>query len=140
MAPVLKYKLTETCINTKIFNAYAHSNRARTLPESYNFHDGSKRSKYEERIQQIEHASFTPLTFSTTGGASVPTHKFIKQLALPTSEKTGERYSEVISYIRTRLSFVLIRSAILSLRGHRGQKTKHTDEISIQNFKTEIRC
>ena len=39
--------------DVKIFNPYAALNRALTLPESYNFHDGLKRSNNEEWIQQI---------------------------------------------------------------------------------------
>ncbi len=100
----------------------------------------SKRNKYQDRIIEIEHATLSPLMFSNTDGASPVTQKFIRQLAFLMSERTSERDLEVVSLIRTCLSFVMMRSASSCLRGCIGQKPNSTDIISIDNFNRGIRC
>ena len=46
---------------------------------------------------------------------------FYKRLAELLAEKNDQPYPEVASYIRTRLSFSLIRVIIICLRGWRGK-------------------
>ena len=68
-------------------------------------------------------ASFTPLVFSTSGGMSGCTNVFFKRLAYMFSLKKKLDYGNVIAWLRCRLSFSLLRSAIACLRGaqsHRG--------------------
>ena len=46
-------------------------------------------------------------------------------------EKTGETYSHTINFIRCKLSFMAIRSALLCLRGSRGPLKKvHIEEVN----------
>ena len=73
-------------------------------------------------------ASFTPLVFSTSGGVSGATTVFYKRLAYLFSMKKKMEYSSVMSWLRCRLSFSLLRSAIACLRGarsHRGCPANH---------------
>ena len=69
-----------------------------------------------------EHGSFTPLVFSITGGMSHESSVFHKHLAQKISSKTGQRYESIMSWIRCKLSFVIMRSALLCLRGSRSVK------------------
>ena len=71
---------------------------------------------------EIEHASFTPLVFLASGGMAKAAQVFYKRLASLVEEKRKELYSQVMGWIRTKLSFCLLRSAILCLRESR-QKT-----------------
>ena len=76
----------------------------------------------------MEKASFTPLVFSTTGGMGVEATKFYKHLAGKVASKTNQEYPYVISYIRRKLRFVLLKTCIISLRGYRGKRIRGGEE------------
>ena len=82
----------------------------------------SKKRKYEQRIINVENSSFSPLVFATTGGAGPSASKIITRLAAKLSDKTSEPYADVVSFIRTKVSFALLRSSILCIRGCRSLK------------------
>jgi len=65
----------------------------------------------------VERGSFTPLVFSALGGVSRPTEITYKRLASLLATKKDQHYNVVISLIRCRLSFSLLWSAIMCLRG-----------------------
>ena len=48
---------------------------------------------FEECIREVEHAPFTPLVFTTSGGASPLTTTFLKHLGSKPSEKRDMAYS-----------------------------------------------
>ena len=47
--------------------ALTPSNCRSSLTSAYRHHETQKRRRYEERVWEIEHGSFTPLVFSATG-------------------------------------------------------------------------
>ncbi len=53
----------------------------------------------------------------------------MKKIAERTSSKTGQTYSDVMSFIRRRIRFDLLRTTVISLRGARGKKTPPTQQI-----------
>ena len=59
----------------------------------YRRHERQKQNVYEELVRMVEHASFTPLVFSTTGGASRLTNTFLRHLASRLADKHDELYS-----------------------------------------------
>ena len=69
----------------------------------------------------MEHASFVPAIFSTTGGMGKHATALDKRIASILADKTGEKYSAepVMASIRCRISFALSRSSIMCLRGSR---------------------
>ena len=71
---------------------------------------------YESRIREVEHSTFTPLVFSANGGMGHEAIMFYKRLASLLSEKWKEPYASVLGWVRCRLSFCLLRSAIQSER------------------------
>ena len=79
----------------------------------------SKKREYAERILKIEHGSFTPLVFSSLGGMSVECTHFYNRLADKISEKRNISVSKGRAWIRTKLSFSLLRSTNLCIRGSR---------------------
>ena len=85
-------------------------------------HEGQKRMKYEQRIVEVENSSFNPLVFATTGGAAPTASKVMTRLAFKLSEKTDDSYADIIGYIRTKVSFALLKSSVLCLRGCRSLK------------------
>ena len=71
------------------------------------------------------------MVFSTTGGMGHEAAIVFKRLAGMISNKTGDDYSTVMGWLRTRLSFALLRSALACLRGTRARPTDIKDDISI---------
>ena len=88
-----------------------------TLTSCYRKHEGSKKRAYEQRVREVEHASFTPLVLSASGGMAREATNFYKNLASKLAMKWNQSYSTTISWLRCRLTFSLLRSAIQCIRG-----------------------
>ena len=56
----------------------------------------------------VDHGSFTPLVFSSTGSAGPMADTFLQRLAGKLSEKDGVSYSSTIAWLRCRFSFALL--------------------------------
>ena len=82
-------------------------------------HEREKKRAYNQRIMNVEHGTFTPLVFSVTGGEGPETSAFHSHLAAKIASKTEDRYEKVITLIRCKLSFLILRSALACLRGSR---------------------
>ena len=78
-----------------------------------------KKRAYEQRIREIQHGSFSPLVFSAAGGMGTIATVVYKRLASLLAEKQGRSYSSTLHWLRCRLNFSLLRSAITCIRGSR---------------------
>ena len=87
-----------------------------------------KKREYNKRVLEVEHGSFTPLVFSCYGGMAKESKCFYKQLACRLSEKRNEALGDVTSFIRIKLSFTLLKTAIICVRGYRGKDGITEDE------------
>ena len=105
--------------DVRVFYPHARSHRHRSLPQIYRSQEQEKRRQYEERILNVERGTFTPLVFSATGGAGPAATAFLKRLADKYSSRKSSSYAQTLNWIRCRLSFALLRSGILCLRGAR---------------------
>ena len=83
-----------------------------------------KKTAYEDRIINIEHGSFIPLIFTVTGGMGPQAQTFFKLLCHKTAYKLKQNYSDVCSFMRCKLSFLLKRLSLLCIRGSRNVQTK----------------
>ena len=90
----------------------------------------------------VENGTFTPLVFSSAGGMAPECKIFIKQLSSLVADHRKETYSLVASWIKTKLSFALLRSAILCIRGTRNPYYKNlvadTNDIVLECHSTKI--
>ncbi len=68
---------------------------------------------------EVEHGSFTPLIIGTNGGMGTECKAFMKNLADLLSRKQQEEYGPTIALLRTKLSFEVLRSTMLCVRGSR---------------------
>ena len=93
----------------------------------YRLHENEKKRSYSRRVLDIEHGSFTPLVFTSTGGMCPECLRFHSRLAALIADKKGEHYSRTISWIRARTSFALLRSALICLRGSRRIRRRKMD-------------
>ena len=76
-------------VDVCVFNPFAPSNAASSLSACYKKHENVKKRAYGQRIREIEHASFTPVVMSATGGLAHEETYFYKCLASLLSCKWG---------------------------------------------------
>ena len=88
-------------------------------------HEEEKRRSYESRILNVEHASFIPVVFSTTGGQGKAASTLFGRIAGIKSEKNGEPFSVAMALIRAQLSFALVKAVVACLRGHRHKSSRY---------------
>ena len=110
--------------DVRIFHANADSYKDKPIKSVYTLHENIKRRDYEQRVTQVEKASFTPLVYSTTGGMGPLATAFHQRVARLVSEKRQESYGDVLSMMRTKLSFALLKSVLVSVRGVRGKSNR----------------
>ena len=121
-----------TFLDVNIFHPNCDSYINEEIDKTYIDHENRKKRAYRERVLNVEHGSFTPIVFSTTGGAGPEADKHHKRIAQLISLKKKEEYSHVINYIRTRLRFNLLRSILVAIRGERGKSTRFGPISSIE--------
>jgi len=90
-------------------------------------HEKEKKSKYKQRVIDVEMGSFTPLVFGTNGGMGKECKLFLSNLVEKRSRKNGESYASAISWLRTRISFEILRSVHTCVRGSRIPFHKNAD-------------
>ena len=107
--------------DVRVFNPYAPSNKSSSLVSIYKKHEREKKRAYGQRVREVEHASFSPLVFSLTGGLGRETTVIFKRLASQLASKWHQPYSITLNWMRTSFSFALLRSSIRCLRGARSK-------------------
>jgi len=104
------------------------------LAEVYQQHE-EKKDKYNQRVIDIEKSSFNPFVFTTTEGMAPECNRVNKRLAEKIAEKRRELYASVITYIRTKLRFVLLRSTLAAIRGFRSKRSDvHLQDLTDIDF------
>ena len=101
----------------RVFNSYAPSNCKLSSAACYRKHELEKRRAYERRIIEVEHGSFTPIVLSTSGGWGPAATVAFKRLASLLSDKLVQPYSRTLGFLRCKIAFSLLDSAIMCLRG-----------------------
>ena len=75
------------------------------------------------------------MVFNCAGGTAVEATAALKTLGQKLANKRQEPYSVIMSFIRRRLRFDLLRCCVLSLRGERGTKQmEESKEIAELDF------
>ena len=117
------YDIRVTHVNSK-------TNSKKSTAEVFREHEQAKKREYLERVLEVEHSSFTPLVFGTNGGMGKECQHFVTTLASKLAIKQNEDYSDVIAWLRVRLSIETLRSTILCVRGSRTPFRKQNEEIA----------
>ena len=123
----------------KVFNPLAKTHLAKKLDVAFSSSEEGKKTAYNERCILVEHGSFTPVVFSALGGCGRETNVFISKLVEKLSEKNGLETSVVSNYVRTKISFELVRSQVDCVRGARSLKKVqfNSEEIGVQDSTIE---
>ena len=83
----------------------------------------------------IEHGTFTPLVLSVSGGMAKECSRYHKAVAEKISERLDCKYDKVMSLIKCKLSFLILRASLLMcVRGSRST-AKHFGNHEIDDFK-----
>ena len=107
-------------------------------PESvYKKIEMKKERQYKERIQQVDHGDFTPLVFCISGGMGPKAASVIRHLAEALAIKQDQPLSSTLCWLRCRISFTLLRSAMLLLRGSRPPR-RTTVDFNIERAVVEM--
>ena len=112
----------KTYFDVRVFNPHAPSNRHPNPQSVYRKHEQIKKRAYEQRIREVEHATFSPLVLSATGGLAREATIFYKRLASMLASKWGQTYNSTLCWLRCRLAFSLLRSSIQAIRGARSSR------------------
>ena len=102
-----------------VTNTESNSYNKRAVSAILRSKENSKKSQYNQRIMNVDHGTFTPLVFSVRGVMGHECLKFYKSLAQKLAEKSGEKYDDIIKYIRVKVSLLSLRSSLLCVRGTR---------------------
>ena len=125
--------------DVRVYHLNADSYRDLNRKQIYKKHENDKKRQYAERIMEIEQGTFTPIVFTTTGGMADKCVKYHSRLAELIPNKKGESYSSAISWIRAKVSFAIVSSAMLCLRGSRsrGRQLDFVDsDLQIDRYET----
>ena len=106
------------------------SNERKPPIQIYKDNEKEKKRRYNERIINVEKATFTPLVFTTSGGMGPECERLNRRAAELLAEKRKEKYSDVIAYIRKRLRFSLLKATLTAIRGYRGHDNRNTGVVT----------
>jgi len=131
--------MQQAFFDVKVVSPYARSYSRLTAAQLYRMAEKSKMREYAERIREVEHGTFNALVFTTAGGAAPQSSAILKRLAEQISEKKNLHRSVVSGWLRCRLSFALLRTSLLCLRGTRRKRHfNHSDndiELAVSEAK-----
>ena len=105
--------------DVRVTHVNSKCNQGKETSTIFKEQEEEKKRKYQQRVLDVEMGSFTPLVFGTNGGMGADCNCFLKRLAEKLSEKNEESYHITITWIRTLLSFEILRSVHICVRGSR---------------------
>ena len=113
--------------DVRVTNADSGSQISTTVKSVLRKHEQEKKREYNRRVMEVEHGTFTPLIFTTTGVMGPECSTYHKALAEKISKKKGERYDEIMRYLRVKFSFLAMKATLLCLRGSRSISKPNID-------------
>ena len=105
--------------DVRVFYPNTPSNRS---GDAYKRHEQAKKRERGQRVRDIERGVFTTLVLSTNRGMGQEANTFYKRLADMIAQKRKHIYSVVMGWLRSQLSFALIRSSVMCIRGSRSSQ------------------
>ena len=111
----------------RVCHPNADSYRDLTPNQVYKLHEDDKKRKYASRVLEVEQGTFTPLVFTATRGMPDECQRYHSRLAAVISAKKQENYATTMSWIRTKVSFAILRTALVCLRGTRSRQGRRAN-------------
>ena len=123
--------------DVRVCHPNADSYRDLDLKQIYKQHENDKKRLYTQRVMNVEQGTFTPLVFTTTGGMGEECKRYHNRLAELVAAKKGEVYANTVSWIRSKVSFAILRAALLCLRGSRTPKRTIRSNVQEADFELD---
>ena len=105
--------------DVRITNVNAESNKDLPTEAILRKAENDKKRVYNQRVIEIEQRTFTPLVFGTNSAMAKECQIVYKLLAKNLSLKRNKKYCEIMLLIGTQISFSLLRSMLICIRGSR---------------------
>ena len=105
--------------DVRVTHVNSKTNQGKPTAAIFKEEESEKKQKYQQKVLEVEMGSFTPLIFGTNGRVGKECKMFMKHLAEKLAENDLEGYPVVISWLRTRISFEILKSVNTSIRGSR---------------------
>ena len=123
----------KTYFDVRVFNPFCATLSKVPLPQYYRRAELEKKRAYEQRIREIEFGSLSPIVFSSTGRLGSTATVIFKKLASLIADKQEQPYSKKLFWLHCKVSFSLLRSAIICLCGSRStnHRPQHLFDTSI---------
>ena len=133
---------TRAFLDIRVYNPLCKVYATKSLTVCHKENEDQKKRAYNERIVQVERGTFTPLVFTCFGGQSHECSRFYKELYCKLAIKRNMSVMAVTNFVRTKLSFTLLKSTLLCLRGTRSklfeQKMSNID-FTVANCEAGLR-
>ena len=105
--------------DVRVTHVNSRSNQGKSTATIFREQENEKKRKYNQRVMDVEMGTFTSLVVGTNGGMGADCQNFLRTLPEKISRKNNESYANVISWLRTQLSFAVLRTTHKCIRGSR---------------------
>ena len=123
--------------DVRVFNPLTKCYRTKTLAKVHELNEKEKKVKIRSQGSGSGERFLHAARVSCFGGMSRECSLFFKRLSEKFADKPNATLSETTCYIRTKLSFALIKGVVLCIRGSRGPREKYCSvaetDISLAN-------
>ena len=125
-------------VDVRVFYPIAKCYRDKPMTAVYRSNEQLKKRSYNQRILEVENATFTPLVFFCFGGQGFECKRFFQKVNEKLADKRDISPCVCMTYIKAKLSFILLRSALLCLRGSKSLKKKSTEPLKDTDINVAI--
>ena len=129
--------LQRAFVDVRVFYPFAPSYERQSLRTLMSSMEKSKKRKYNQRVLDVENGTFTPLIFSSNGGMSLETKRFYSRLSELIAEKHKQDPASTTAWVRRKLAFSLLRTAVICIRGSRSRRynipSERIEDIDVMN-------
>ena len=125
----------------RVFDLDARRYRGLELSKCFRRNEEEKKRHYNERVNIVEYGTFSPLVFSTNGGMGRECGIFYKRLSGMIAEKRGVSLQQSTKFIRSKISFSLLRSTLLCIRDSRSlwsREPQSLNDIELSNSLSRV--
>ena len=135
-------RLQRAFVDVRVFYPFTPSYWNQVLATTMKIMESQKKRKYNQQIIDGENGSFTALVFIANGGMSMETKQFYRQLSQLLCEKSDVSYSDASGWVKQQISFSLLQTSIICIRGSPLKKynipTEERMDIDVTNHVVDI--
>ena len=113
----IKAKGFSAFFDLRIKHVNSASQKNKSTATIFRQHEEARKREYPQSVLEVQNGTFTPLVFEENGGMGDECQRFKSHLSSSLAIQTGDSYAEICTWLRTRLSIEILKSAITCLRG-----------------------